>query len=326
VITPNMRTFDFSRREVVEVTRVFGGNQDLRADNRHVFRLGLTARPLARTDLTISVDYVATRIDDPIAAFPILTPPIEAAFPDRFTRGSDGRLLRIDMTPLNFVRSDQRQLRTGINFTRPLGAVPSALQNRNVRVFTSEAEARRMNPGAVFARAEPGSAMARNVDNITSRFFVSLYHVWYLEDAIVISDDLPALNLLGGGAVDFRGGRRRHEVQFQAGAFKRGLGGRIAANWQSETRVQGPGEAAGDLRFAGFATVDINLFADLARRFGGAQAPQWLKGTRASIGVANLFNTRPQVRDSNGATPLSYQPTYLDPLGRLLSLSLRKVF
>jgi len=32
------------------------------------------------------------------------------------------------------------------------------------------------------------------------------------------------------------------------------------------------------------------------------------------------------VRDSSGATPLRYQPFLLDPLGRTVTLSLRKVF
>lgn len=326
LVTPNVRTFDIGRGEVVDVTRVSGGNAALRPDDRHVVRIGLNVRPLARTDLTLSLDYVATRIDDPIAAFPIVTPRIEAAFPDRFTRDGEGRLQRIDGRPLNFAESRQGQVRWGINFTRPLGPVPPGIQNARTRVFASEAEARRALPNAVFTRAEPGSAMSRNAANLTSRVFVSLYHNWYLEDAITLRGGLPALDLLDGGAVDFGGGRRRHEVEFQAGAFKRGLGARVTATWRSGTGIGGLANAADDLRFGDFATVNLSLFANLAERFGGSAAPAWLKGTRATIGVTNLFNTRPQVRDRAGATPLSYQPAYLDPLGRVFSFNLRKVF
>lgn len=168
--------------------------------------------------------------------------------------------------------------------------------------------------------------MSRNAANLTSRVFVSLYHNWYLEDAITLRGGLPALDLLDGGAVDFGGGRRRHEVEFQAGAFKRGLGARVTATWRSGTGIGGLANAADDLRFGDFATVNLSLFANLAERFGGSAAPAWLKGTRATIGVTNLFNTRPQVRDRAGATPLSYQPAYLDPLGRVFSFNLRKVF
>ncbi|MEH3159925.1 MAG: TonB-dependent receptor [Sphingomonas taxi] len=323
LVTPNVRTFDPVRREVVDIARLSGGNPGLRSDDRHVMRVGLNVKPLAKTDLTFSVDYVATRIDDPIAAFPIVTPAIEAAFPGRFSRDVSGRLVQVDGRPVNFVRSRQRQLRTGFNFTRPLGKVPPGYQTARTRVFSSEAEARRAMPGAIFNRAEPGSAGAQAAANLTSRVFVSLYHNWYLQDAIVLDERLPTLDLLDGGAIDFRGGRRRHEVEVQAGAFKRGLGGRISATWQSGTSLAGSA-AAGDLRFASYATVNANLFANLAERFGGSSAPGWLKGTRASLGVTNLLNTRPQVRDRLGATPLSYQPAYLDPLGRTVSLSLRK--
>ena len=52
----------------------------------------------------------------------------------------------------------------------------------------------------------------------------------------------------------------------------------------------------------------------------------WLKGTRLTMVVSNLFNTRPSVADDRGLTPLSYQPAYLDPVGRSLNVTLRKVF
>lgn len=324
LLTPNMRTFDFGRGEVVDVTRVSGGNRRLRADDRHVVRLGMNVRPLAPTDLTLSVDYVATRIDDPIAAFPIATPKIEAAFPDRFTRDAEGRLFRIDARPLNFAGSRQAQLRWGFNFTRPLGPVPPAMQNASVRVFASEAEARRAHPGAIFSRAEPGSAMAQGAGNLTSRVFVSLYHNWYLKDAITVREGSPALDLLSGDAVDVRGGTRRHEVAVQAGVFKRGLGARLTANWQGGSEIRGSNGAAGDLYFGDLATVNVTFFANLAERFGGSGAPGWLKGARATLGITNLFGTRPDVRDRVGATPLSYQSAYLDPLGRVINISLRK--
>lgn len=326
VVTPNIRTFDFTRREVVDVTGVFGGNPDLRSDERHVVKLGLNARPLSGTDLVLSVDYSSTRIDEPIASFPISTPQIEAAFPERFTRDNDGRLLRIDSRPLNFLRSEQEQLRWGVDFTRPLGPVPPGMKHVTPRFAGSQAELQRtLPPGATIIMAQPGSALARNAENTSSRLFLSLYHSWTLKDAIVPRDGAPALDLLDGGAIDFRGGRRRHKIEFQGGAYKRGLGARVTVDWQSGISVQGLG-GGGDLRFAGLATVNLNLFANLAERFGGVAAPGWLKGTRATVGVTNLFNSRPRARDETGSTPLSYQAAYLDPVGRQLLASLRKVF
>lgn len=330
VVTPNVRTFDFTRREAVDIVRVFGGNPNLLSDDRHVVRLGINARPLAKTDLTFSFDYTSTRIDNPIAPFPTATPEIEAALPERFTRDAGGRLLRIDSRPLNFKRSDEEQVRWGINFTRPLGPLPAGMQNAEVRFMGSEADLQKRHPGATIIRAEPGSPMARRFENLTSRVILSLYHTWRLQDDILVRDGVPVLDLLNGSAVGSRGGRPRHELEFQAGAFKRGLGARLTANWQSGTTVRGlpagSGGAVGDLAFSGYTAVNLSLFANLADRLGAVKDRRWLKGTRVSLSVSNLFDSRPDVRDAAGSTPLIYQPAYLDPLGRSVSINVRKVF
>lgn len=331
IVTPNLRTFDFTRRETVEVVRTFGGNPDLRSDERRVISLGLNAKPFAKTDFTISADYLSTRIDNPIAAFPIATPALEAAFPERFTRGADGRLLRIDARPINFDRSDQQQLRFGLNFSKPLGDVPPHLRGARVIYAASEADAqRKLPPGAVITKAPPSAAMARGVENLRSRLFLNAYYTLRLEDEILLREGAPAIDLLNGAAVDVRGGRPVHQLEFQAGAFKGGLGAQVTAIWQSGTDVSGlpagPGGTAGDLRFSPYGTVNINLFANLADRFGGPKAPEWIKGTRISLGIVNLLDQRPEVRDGAGATPINYQGAYLNPIGRLISFSLRKVF
>ena len=52
----------------------------------------------------------------------------------------------------------------------------------------------------------------------------------------------------------------------------------------------------------------------------------WLKGSRVNFGVQNLFDTRPEVTSSAGGdVPLNYQPDYLDPQGRVVSLTFRKI-
>lgn len=327
--TPNVRTFDFTRRETVEIERTFGGNPDLRSDDRRVIALGLTSRPFAGTDLTISADYLSARTDDPIAAFPIITPALEAAFPDRFTRGADGRLIGIDARPLNFERSVQEHLRFGLNFTRPLGPVPPELRNARMFYGKSEADIQKRYPGSVFIKTPPSAAMARGVENLRSRLFLTAYYTLRLKDEILLREGAPVLDLLDGSAIGARGGRPSHELEVQAGAFKGGLGAQLTAAWRSGSLVAGlsaGSTAAGDLRFSAVGTVNLSLFANLAERFGGAEAPKWLKGTRISLGIVNLLDARPKVRDEAGVTPLSYGSAYLDPIGRSVSFSLRKVF
>lgn len=168
--------------------------------------------------------------------------------------------------------------------------------------------------------------MARRFENLASRLYVNVYHTWQLRDEILVRRDLPGLDLLDGTAIDPLGGTRRHRIEAQAGLFKRGLGASVTVDWRSGTKVRAPAGGAGDLAFSGLAIVNVHLFANLADRFGGSEAPPWLKGARVTLGITNLLNSRPQVRDRTGSAPLSYQPAYLDPIGRFVSLGLRKVF
>ena len=52
----------------------------------------------------------------------------------------------------------------------------------------------------------------------------------------------------------------------------------------------------------------------------------WLRGTRISFGVDNLFDDRIDVRSRAGDTPLNYQPDLIDPVGRRVEVSIRKLF
>jgi outer membrane receptor protein involved in Fe transport len=42
--------------------------------------------------------------------------------------------------------------------------------------------------------------------------------------------------------------------------------------------------------------------------------------------VRNILDDRIAVRDANGATPYRFQPAFLDPYGRIVRLSVRKLF
>ena len=42
--------------------------------------------------------------------------------------------------------------------------------------------------------------------------------------------------------------------------------------------------------------------------------------------MENLFDARQTVRTAGGLTPISYQPDLLDPVGRTLKFTLRKLF
>jgi hypothetical protein len=327
IVTPNARVFDFIRGEAVEVSRITGGNPDLRADNRNLFKLGLTARPFQKKDLSFNFNYIRGRITDAIAAFPPATAEIEAAFPDRFSRSAEGRLIRVDSRPVNFARHDQEELRWGVNFSRPLGNAPPG--NFNFRFSPAAGPPPDLPPGATQVRIDPNSPRGRQIEGMLSRLIFGFQHTWRLQDEILIRPGVPELDLLDGSALNGRGGQPRHELEFQAGAFQRGLGARLTASWRSGTSIKGlpggPGGDAGDLSFSDLATINLRFFVDLGQRLGVQKYP-WLRGARLSIGVDNLLDSRQEVRDAAGRTPFSYQPAFLDPLGRSVSISLRKTF
>ena len=74
------------------------------------------------------------------------------------------------------------------------------------------------------------------------------------------------------------------------------------------------------------ATFDLKLFANPGDIPEIALKHPWLRGTQVRFEVNNVFNSRPNVRDATGAVPLNYQPDLLDPLGRTIMITFRKLF
>ena len=104
----------------------------------------------------------------------------------------------------------------------------------------------------------------------------------------------------------------------------------MEARWQSGTTVLGDSLRAdganGDLTFSDLTTVNLRLFADLGQQRRLVRERPWLRGARVSLAVNNLFDARQDVRDAAGFVPVSYQPDYLDPVGRTVRVSFRKLF
>jgi len=155
----------------------------------------------------------------------------------------------------------------------------------------------------------------------------ALYHTWHLHQTVTIANNGPVLDLLNGDTIGASGGQPRHEFELQSGYSNNGIGVRLSGNYATGTQVNG-GTAASpqSLRFSGLATANLRLFADLGQQLGLVKAHPWVRGARVTLSIDNVLNSRQRVRDATGLTPISYQPDYLDPLGRTVRLSLRKLF
>jgi hypothetical protein len=159
------------------------------------------------------------------------------------------------------------------------------------------------------------------------RVQLSIYQTLHLRERIALNGVAPALDLLDGDAIGSNGGQPRDEVEVQAGITKSGIGARLTANWRSATIVRGGGAGAPTtLHFSDLATANLRLFANLGAQRDLVAALPLLRGTRVTVSCTNLLDSHMRVRDGSGATPIRYQADYLDPLGRSIQMSLRKLF
>jgi hypothetical protein len=159
------------------------------------------------------------------------------------------------------------------------------------------------------------------------RFQIAVYHTVYFVDREIVAPGGPALNLLNGAAASSTGGQYRNEVQGQLGATLYGFGARLSANWRSASFVTGgAGSSTGNLFFSDITTINVRLFENFGQQPWAVNASPWLRGSRLTLSINNLFDQRVSVHDGAGATPISYQPGYIDPVGRNITLSIRKLF
>ncbi len=288
VYTPNVELFDFVALQTAYVTEITGGSPSLSETDDRVASFGLSLGPfLGKT--VFSAHYEQSHVRDAIGALPPITPDVELAFPERFMSAPDGALLGVDDRWVNLQSETTDDLKWGFNLWAPLGppAAPHVMPNR---------------------------------------IEVSLFDTWYLHDTTLIRAGIPVLDLLDGAPSDIAGGQPRHKIEFRTLVYDNGLGGLISAAWRSPTVVgSGDPNAPDPIFFSSLATADLRLFADF-QRIPLTQHHTWAQGARVSLAVTNVFGRRQSVHDAAGVTPIAFEPGYLDPPGRVVAITLRKVF
>lgn len=158
------------------------------------------------------------------------------------------------------------------------------------------------------------------------RWNLSLSHTIELENEVLVAPGGPLLDLLHGDALT-GGGVSRHTLSLEGGVFYNGFGMRFSGNYRSSTRVDGSGlPGSSDLLFGDLFTINLRMFADLGRQEKLVEDAPFLKNSRVSFSIDNLFDTRQKVTDQNGIVPLRYQPYLIDPTGRTFSIEFRKMF
>lgn len=306
----NVAAFDFISGETAFVTILSGGNPGLASLDEKVRQFTVNASVWRKANLQLFGDYRSVSRRNFVAAIPPASAEIFAAFPDRFQRDAQGRLILIDSRPVNFDRQDQKELRYGFGFSAQLGKSPSSIVPPTYPTPPMEG-------GAVetFVPAASGQAF---------RLQGNLAHTIVFEDRITIRPDLGEVDLLDGGAIGLAGGRPRHQLDGSLTLSRRGMGAGASATYRgASTLATSDRSTVSPLRFSSFATVNLRAFADLGEMLDGSG---WLKQTRITLTGSNILNDRQFVSDATGVTPLQYQAAYRDPIGRTIELEIRKVF
>jgi hypothetical protein len=296
----NFRTFDFVRQETVLVRYVVGGNPALPVERRRTTSLTATLRPIVSSDLALTADYSRVVGRGQVSGLPPVTAEVQLAFPDRFQRDASGRLTVVDARPVGFERTQREQFRWGFSFSQTLGlrsATPSS------------------------GTTSGGAALALSSG---WRINLGLNHTWTLSNTRLARAGLPEVDLLNGGAVGYGSGVSRHSVQGNLGVVHQGIGVQFTGNWRGGSRINaGTLAAPSVIRFASRFDLDARLFANLGPLFPHSALA---KGMRISVAVENLFDAQQRVTDQTGMVPRRYQPYLLDPLGRTITIGIRKAF
>ncbi len=321
VINPNRTVYDFRTGQTVLVESVSGGNASLRAPQKREWKLGLNYNVPWIEQLRFSANYYNNHTDDPIGSLPLLTPQVEAAFPDRVVRDAAGNLIRIDNRPLNYDSRENSNLRYGFTFFKSFGQPP--------RGQGTGAAQRGSGRGPAAGAPRSGGGMRGGMmrgpgGGGSGRWNLSLFHTVRLSDTINMGPGLPVLDLMNGDATGSAGGTSRHLVDLDAGWFNKGIGLRGNARYYSETIV---GTALEDqLRFGELLTFNLTAFVNFDQQTKLVEDMPFLKGSRLRLSINNITNATQTVKNRYGIVPLTYQSGFMDPRGRYIELSFRKMF
>ncbi len=353
ITSTGTHVFDYATGQTVSVTSISGGNPDLLASSQHRFRAGISYKPFDQRRLSIVVNYTDTDTRNPISSLPPATAALQAALSDRYIADDDGNLAEVDSRPLNFAEQKRRQLRFGFNDAHSVdgffssassqpdmmrgnfpprrsgngtggdtggtaGDAPSVNQSR-------EGQGEGGGGGRGFGSGGRGFGGGMPPSLLHGQIVWSLYDTVVFSDRVLVRNGMPWLDLLGGDAIGSGGGVAHHQIDGSIAYTRMTYGVRLSFTSRSGTRTEGGAVDAGDLDFSGLTTFNLRAFANFNRTQLAHDHP-WLRGTRVTLTVNNLLDKRVKVVDGTGTVPASYQPDLLDPVGRLITLSLRKQF
>lgn len=160
ILTYNVAVYDFTKATSALVNVTSGGNPDLKKETQRDWKISAQWKLPFMQRSNLLVEYFRNRSSDVTQAFPLLTPAIEAAFPDRVTRDGDGNLIAIDRRAVTFDEVKSSSLRWGINLSGSLGGAGSSGSGGGADRAGSEGASARRSAGTGGPVVGPTGPMA----------------------------------------------------------------------------------------------------------------------------------------------------------------------
>lgn len=287
----NVPLFDFGSGRTQVVTLLLGGNPDLRAERRRVRSVSFSYKPFEDSQLRFGGSYETASIRNQTGTIVAITPQIERLLPELFTRDASGRLLSVAYRPVNFDYERQRKLQVTLTSSGRIGAPPTPA-------------------------AEGGQAP---LDQRAS-YYLGIVPTYAFEDRLRLRPGAAFLDLLDGDTI----GTYAPRVSGYAygGTNRQGYGATFSIYYGGPRRIRSDDPSA-DLRFLSILQLGLAAYMpvhDLLPR------QVWTRQLQLRLETANLLDSRQRVQDRNGEEPNQYQTDLIDPLGRTVTVSLRKRF
>ncbi len=283
--------FDFRTGEAVEVLPIRGGNPDLTPPESERWTASASLGPFTSWALSGNLGYMRSEFTSGIGALPELTEDVEAAFPDRFERDIDGRLISIDYRPLNLSSTLSESLNTGVNFNLPRPAGAAGQEATVMRV--------------------------------------ALNHSLQLSNVTRLRAGLPELDRLKGDGGGVSQHNASILLDARRGRWGANISARWQEGYRTRRNsgVDGPD----DLVMAAFTTVDLRFNFQMTssrnRAEDGAAAPRRRSaGLQLNLDISNLFDARREARMGDGSPAEGYGRDMQDPIGRTVRLTLQRRF
>lgn len=331
-VTQNVSLYDFTRGETVLATVISGGNPNLVKERQRDWKFGLNWSLPFLKDSAFVAEYFRNRSTNTSNGFPLLTADVEAAFRGRVVRNADGRIVSVDQSAVTFAEEKGSRLRYGLNVSGSFGKPDPNMQRGPMGAMRAGGG---RPPGAGAGGPRPGGGPrmggggrggpgGMNSDG-RGRWNLSVFHTVRFQQSVQIASGGAVLNLREGDAIS--SGVARHALEMEGGGFYRGFGLRASGSYTGGSRIDASGAPGSTtLHFAPIATFNLRAFADLGRKEKLVEKIPFLKGSRLSLSVDNVFNAQQRVTDDTGTVPLRYQPGYLDARGRVFEIEFRKQF